>query len=149
MVEELYERYFNLLRNFAFSLCHNMDEAEDLVQETFMKALSYGALLETLPEYKRRAWLFTVLKNRFIDLWRKKKFETHLEKQVKVSQNVKMSQLAISSLLSSLPELFRDIIYKHYYLGMTSREISEELSIPASTVRYYLRKARKLIKKKI
>ena len=62
----VYQKYYTQLFLFAFSLTHNKEDAEDLVANTFVKAiLSYD-------EGNLKSWLYTVLKNEFINLYRKK-----------------------------------------------------------------------------
>ena len=66
-LEMVYQKYYKQLFLFAFSLCHNKEDAEDLVANTFVKAmLSYN-------EGNLKAWLYTVLKNEFYNLYRKRK----------------------------------------------------------------------------
>jgi RNA polymerase sigma-70 factor (ECF subfamily) len=50
--------------------------------------------------------------------------------------------------MTILPEKIRDIVYKRYWLGMTSKEIGDSLSLPPSTVRYHLSSAISLLKNK-
>ena len=55
----------SVLENFAYSLTHNPDEAKDLVQETFLKALLHKKAYKEGTNL--RAWLFTIMKNTFIN----------------------------------------------------------------------------------
>ncbi len=66
-LEMIYQKYYKQLFLFAFSLSHNKEDAEDMVANTFVKAfLSY-------EEGNLKAWLYVVLKNEFINLYKKKK----------------------------------------------------------------------------
>lgn len=60
-----------VLENFAFSLTHNQEEAKDLVQETFLKAILHQKAYQ--KDTNLRAWLFTIMKNSFINNYRKNK----------------------------------------------------------------------------
>ncbi|MDD2717914.1 MAG: hypothetical protein PHW04_18655 [Candidatus Wallbacteria bacterium] len=60
---DLYADYFDPLTNYALSFSKDRDKAEQLVDETFQKALSNIHLLEILPEHKRLSWLFKTLKD--------------------------------------------------------------------------------------
>ena len=57
------------LKGFALSLTHNRDEALDLIQETYLKALRYREKFEDSTNLK--AWLFTIMKNTFINSYRR------------------------------------------------------------------------------
>ena len=57
------------LKNFAISLTHNTDDALDLVQDTFMKAITYREKFQDNTNLK--SWLFTIMKNTFINNYRR------------------------------------------------------------------------------
>ena len=69
--EELTLPHINSLYNFALKLTGNTGDAEDLVQETYLRAYKF------FHKYKKdtyiKAWLFSILKNTFINIYRKKK----------------------------------------------------------------------------
>lgn len=150
-IQELYHKYEQHLLRFARSLSGDKSEAEDLVQETFLKSMINMELLCTLPDYKVKSWLFKVIKNCFIDKKRSRKLEVLTEFYENQYELLDEPNLDINILtqeaLSYLPEKSRDIIYKRYFLDMTSDEIGKILSIPSSTVRYHLRSAINLLKK--
>lgn len=60
--EELYEEHFRELVAYGSRMCENRELAQDLAQETFIKALMNGETLESLTPNKRRAWLYRTLK---------------------------------------------------------------------------------------
>lgn len=68
-LEQIYKTYFHDVYRYALSLCQNESQAQDLVSETYLKAI------EALPQdyTEVRAWLFRVCRNCFIDQQRKKK----------------------------------------------------------------------------
>ena len=75
MWEELYEEHFRELVAYGSRMCGNRELAQDLAQETFVKAQMNGETLESLPPNKRRAWLYRTLKNLFIDFYRRSVLE--------------------------------------------------------------------------
>ena len=88
------------LRAFARSLCGNADQADDLVQETLVKA-----------------WLFTILRNTFLSERRKRKFEVHdtdgklaMQLSVKGNQSGHMDLLDFSKAFATLPEEQREAL---------------------------------------
>ncbi|MBR3298010.1 MAG: RNA polymerase sigma factor, partial [Clostridia bacterium] len=72
MIAELYTKYRTELLKYCCMICGNVSDAEDLLQETFIKALSNLDLLEELGERERRAWLYKVARNLFYDACRRR-----------------------------------------------------------------------------
>src|SRR5262245_62490402 len=72
------------LRAFAISLCHDRTEADDLVQETLIRAWNNLASFEEGTNLK--AWLFTILRNNFYNGLRKQKHQTEYERSIDNAQ---------------------------------------------------------------
>jgi RNA polymerase sigma-70 factor, ECF subfamily len=127
------------LRNFAVYLTRSEDEAEDLIQDTWMKCITFQQMLESMTSQKQRSWLFTVLKNRWLDILRKRKLEGLAQAEMKapVTNAVPVYQLEVH--LDKLPPLEREIIRLRFWQGYNSRQISEEMGIPEGTVRWRLK----------
>ncbi|MFD1676977.1 RNA polymerase sigma factor [Alicyclobacillus fodiniaquatilis] len=150
LIEDLYYKHGAELKRFAKAIARNEREAEDLLQETFLRALSHTTQLASLPESKRRAWLFTVLRNDFYDRRRKARFEVPLAEQFEPALDFAgQSRIEMQELLEQLPSPLRDIVHRRYWLGMNSRQIADTLELPAATVRHRLHTAIKLLRKKI
>lgn len=153
MIEELFDAHGAGLKRFALSLTREGDEADDLVQETFLRALAHVELLRMLPPAKRRAWLYTVLRNCLVDRRRRQKFESPIggdeESETAFESAVESSPLAqadLATAVGSLPLKLRDTVVKRYWLGMTSAEIARDLGIPAATIRFRLHTAIGILK---
>ena len=145
-VSDLYEKVKDDLFRFAKSIARHEQEANDLIQDAMVKSLNEPQLL-SLPEYKQRAWFFRVMKNRLIDDRRKEQRLTLWEDDFDFSiQEAGVSHLEITELLAYLPQELSDLIFKKYWLGLSSQEIGEQLKIPASTVRYKLHLAIKRLR---
>lgn len=145
-VSDLYEKVKDDLLRFAKSIARHEQEAHDLIQDALVKSLNEPQLL-SLPEYKQRAWFFRVMKNRLIDDRRKEQRLTQWEDDFDFSiQEAGSSHLEITELLTHLPQELSDLIFKRYWLGLSSQEIGEQLKIPASTVRYKLHLAIKRLR---
>ncbi|WP_350344785.1 RNA polymerase sigma factor [Proteinivorax tanatarense] len=148
VLDTLYLQYSKELRSYAKNLS-GVSEAEDLVQETFIKAMANLDVLKTIPENKKRAWLYQVLKNSFIDRKRKDKSNVSLETCHEPSYEEDIfSKLEVQQLMSHLSPELQDIVFKKYWMGMTSVEIAKSLSIPPGTVRYRLHNAIKIMRNK-
>ena len=66
-VADLYEEHREKLTRYAISLSRQLDRADDLVQETFVRALRHSGDLQRMNPYQQEAWLKRVLRNRFYD----------------------------------------------------------------------------------
>ncbi|WP_419955583.1 RNA polymerase sigma factor [Neobacillus niacini] len=145
-VSDLYEKLKDDLFRFARSISRHEQEANDLVQDAMIKSLKEPELL-SLPDYKQRAWFFRVMKNRLIDDRRKEQRLTAWEDDFDFSiREAGVSHLEITELLGHLPQDLSDLIFKRYWLGLSSQEIGGQLGLPASTVRYKLHLAIKRLR---
>ncbi len=152
------------LYNFAYSLVYDQAQAEDLVQEAYLKAYRFLHSFETGSNAK--AWLFQILKNAFINEYRKKSrrpqqvdFEDYneknqLEKQavsIDIGQDVYSHMIGdeITTALNKLPVDFRVAIILSDLEGFTYEEISKITDIPIGTVRSRLFRARNLMKEQL
>jgi RNA polymerase sigma-70 factor (ECF subfamily) len=135
---ELYETYENKLRRHAAALARDPHWAEDLVQDTFVRAMGHLDLLSALKPYQQRAWLYRTLKNLYLDglaaSQRQEKLLDQLAREPRSSPSLEDLVLSPDP-FALIPERFRDIVVQRYMLGMNSREIGEALGIPAATVR--------------
>ncbi|HOZ00866.1 MAG TPA: RNA polymerase sigma factor [Candidatus Syntrophosphaera sp.] len=127
------------LFNFALHITRSEDEAEDLVQETWLKCLVHQQTLEPMPEAKQRSWLFTVLKNRWLDICRHRKLEAMVSSQSEQGYTPPASVYQLDAHLDKLPDLEREILRQKFWLDRNSREIAEDLGIPEGTVRWRLK----------
>ena len=80
IVEKLYETYRQELVRWCRSMTGDLQTAEELVQETFLRALIHGALLSELGESQQRAWLYRTMKNLHVDRVRRGRRETTVER---------------------------------------------------------------------
>ena len=148
-IADLYEIFEGELRRYALRLVRDWDQADDLVQETFIRAMAHLELLGQLNAYQRRAWLYRVLKNLFLDAQDTRRREQALVEQLtQEAQFVRNPWMEIMSadLFERIPERYRELLQKRYLLGMTSEEIGRELGIPAATVRSRLHLAIKRLR---
>ncbi len=152
------------LYNFAYSLVFEEARAQDLVQEAYLKAYRFIHSFE--PGSNAKAWLFQILKNAFINEYRKKsrqpqkvdfedfKDKNQLEKQsvsIDIEQDVYTHMIGdeITTALNSLPVDFRVAIILSYIEGFTYEEIAKITDIPIGTVRSRLFRARNLMKEQL
>ena len=139
-LDDLYAAYEGRLRRYASGLAGDAMRADDLVQETFIRASAHLALLARLNVYQRQAWLYRTCKNLFLDEQRRHRRQETLVSRL--GENVQSEYAGPPSpgtltqaVLDLAPDRYRDLLYEHYVLGKTSEEIARELKIPPATVR--------------
>lgn len=154
--------HLNALYSFALRLCRNRDDANDLVQETFLKGFRFFDKFESGTNCK--AWLFRILKNTYINQYRKDKREPDTVDYDAIeefydllrSESTETTDLQkkffdnllddeVSEALDSLPEVFRTAVILCDLEGMTYEEIAEIIECPIGTVRSRLHRARNML----
>jgi RNA polymerase sigma-70 factor (ECF subfamily) len=154
--------HMNSVYNFALRMTGDADDADDLVQETFLKAFRFFDKFERGTNCK--AWLFRILKNSFINDYRKQTKEpdkVDYEDIQNFYETIKSDEIGsshyehdaftnllddeISKAIAKLPEDFRTVIILNDIEGFTYEEIADFVDIPVGTVRSRLHRARKML----
>lgn len=143
-VQELYTTFHRELTAYAVSMTKNRDEAEDLVQETFLRALTHLEDLQSLKQGPCRAWLYKTARNLYIDQIRKLSREVPQSGEMLelASFEEDLSQSAVAQLVGRLPETERALFILRYFEGYNARELGEMFSLPPATVRSRLASAK-------
>lgn len=143
------------LKNFALSLTHNVDDALDLLQDTYVKAITYRSKFEESSNLK--AWLFTIMKNTFINSYRRNtKTKQLISKGDDIAMNRAFKQNSYDHSESRLnaKEIIRQIEmlddeykvpFTRHYTGYKYEEIAKEMSLPLGTVKSRIFIARKIL----
>lgn len=144
----VYEMYVNDIYRLCFSFMKNHMDAEDAVQETFLKYYHSEKTFDTLEH--KKAWLIVTASNQCKDMlkhwWRQRK---NIEEYKNVLDDNSMKTDEMLAIIIELPDKYKTSIYLYYYEGYNSREIAQILKKPESTIRTYLQKAKKMIRKEI
>ncbi len=148
-LQDFIREHERALTGFALQLTRSEDDADDLLQDTWIKALTHQSLLENLSVQKQRSWLFTVLKNRWLDICRRRKLEQLHNAQLPLPVSAPFSSHQLDAHLDKLPALEREIVQQRFWMGNNSREIASELGIPEGTVRWRLKLALDKLRKSI
>lgn len=154
------------LYHFAFHLTYNEEDSNDLVQETYLKA--YRFVDKYIEGTNAKAWLFKILKNAFINQYRKKSKrpvqvdlddvvnhqesgEGGLTGSVDLRQEIYEGMMGdeVTAAINSLPVDFRTVILLCDIEGFTYEEISKIIDIPIGTVRSRLHRSRNMLKEKL
>jgi RNA polymerase sigma-70 factor (ECF subfamily) len=158
--------HIDAMYNFAFRITYDEDTAKDLLQDTYYKAFRF---IESFQQgTNAKAWLFRILKNSFINEFRKKNKEPSMvdyqdvetyynsddvnevitsDLRVEVLQDMIGDE--VSNALNSLAVDFRIVIILCDLEGFTYEEMSKILDIPIGTVRSRLHRARNLLREKL
>ena len=143
------------LNNFAMSLTHNTDDALDLLQATFVKAITYKDKFEDSTNF--RAWLFTIMKNTFINSYRR---SVRTKQIMQTNSDVAMarawknnyqdfteSRLAAKDIYNKIEKLEDQykIPFTRYYSGYKYEEIATEMKLPLGTIKSRIFLARKIL----
>jgi len=159
---ELVDRYQILVRNVARSMVQDYQDAEDLAQETFIKA--YNSLQGLKDNEKFGPWLFTILRHTVLDFLRSERanvsLETLLEEgfEPRGEDAVEAGSAALESheddlrtldALNSLREDYREVIVLKHVEGLSYKEIATRLNMSVSAVGEKLSRVRSLLKRRI
>jgi len=158
--------HINALKTFAYHLSYNEEDANDLVQETYMKAHRF--IDKYISGTNAKAWLFKILKNAYINQYRKKSkrpqqvdFEEivnyhnsddnsgtgYHDLRAEIFENMMGDEVTIA--INSLPIDFRTVVLLCDIEGFTYEEISKIIDVHIGTVRSRLFRARNMLKEKL
>lgn len=162
----LIKKYRGSVYNLVYRMIENRQEAEDIVQETFIKA--FNALKTFNEEFAFSTWLFKIATNNCIDTLRKRKLQTYsLDTPVQTKdgevsrdfadERYSPEQSTISSestsiildSVESLPKKYQLVINMRHKEDRSYEEISELLEIPIGTVKARIFRAREILKRKL
>ena len=168
LFEQTTLQYLDDLYSTGLRLCRNERDAEDLVQETYLKAFKY--FHQYTPGTNCRAWLFRILRNTFINTYRRKVKEREIL-QRQESGSLQKSLICVDSVerfsnpeqriiysglgddvmraLDALPEEFRMVVVLSDLQGFSYKEIARIMDTPIGTVMSRLFRARRLLRQSL
>jgi RNA polymerase sigma-70 factor (ECF subfamily) len=149
----LVEREIPRLRRYARALTRSADRADDLVQETLLRAISKSHLWQ--PGTDIRAWLFTIMHNLYVNMVRRVMREEAAvdidqisSSLVAVTDPTSSSQLRdLERALGRLPDEQREVILLVGLEGMSYETAAEVLGVPVGTVRSRLSRGREALRR--
>lgn len=163
---ELVDRYKNSVYAICLRMVGNRQEAEDLSQETFIRA--YKNIAQFDSDRKFSTWLFRIATNVSIDSLRRKKPSVSLDAEIPGAEGLVLKELLsggetlpdeqivrnemdqfIQHEISLLPEKYRSAIILKYIEDLSLKEISEIMCIPVGTVKTRIHRGREMLRKQM
>lgn len=154
--------HMDVIYGYALYLTGKRDDANDLLQETYLKAYRFFSKFE--PGTNAKAWLYRIMRNTYINQYRKVKRSPEVveyDEQISPSRMIprdsdegneagdrEISEIFdddISSAITSLPEKFKSVIVLRDVQNLPYEEIAEALEVPIGTVRSRLHRARTIL----
>lgn len=148
--EELYDRYASTIYALLLRILANADDAQEVLQETFVKAWTSAKMFDALRG-SEVAWLISIARSRGIDRLRSRKIRNEREDEAGREVSVLSSfvdrttgadlaiqseeRKAVRSALAALPEAQRVALELAYFEGMSQSEIAARLSEPLGTIK--------------
>jgi RNA polymerase sigma-70 factor (ECF subfamily) len=162
----LLNRHKEAIYRLIVKIVRNQEEAQDLVQETFMKA--FGSLSSYKCQYRFTTWLYKIAANSCIDFLRKRKLvSVSLDQPLETKDGEvtveladwtynpeadltsRQKSLSIDAAIDSLPKKYREVITFRHKQDKSYEEIAQILGVPVGTVKARIFRARELLKKKL
>lgn len=137
LIEKIVEEYGDMIYRLALHYVHSEFDAEDVVQEVLL-AFS----MRSVPRERQKAWLLRVTVNKSLDVLRKRKRQTALDRDIAAPAE----NLSLAEELKSLSPTDRKLVYLHYFEGYTSKEIASLTGMRDAAVRKRLERAKKKLK---
>lgn len=148
----------SVLRGYAIQYTKNWDDAEDLIQDTLLKALRYKDHFEEGTNFK--GWIFTIMRNIFINGYKRKKLQMALLETAKtegalnynrISENnisTEMNAEEIRKAIAGLTKEYKQP-FQMYLDGFHYEEIAAEMNIPIGTVKSRIFHARQKLSQQL
>lgn len=157
MINEYITLYGKRLYGLCVKLSGNTVDADDLYQETWLKA--YQKLLQFDTARSFEAWITGICVNTYRDLLRKQtrspvfnNFSSTEEKDI-LMENVPMEEKGdyteLHAAIDRLPEKMRTTVILHYFHGLDEKKTATALKVPPGTVKSRLHQAKKLLRKEL
>ena len=152
-------QYEKMLRPFAFNLTKSREESEDLIQDTFFRAIANKEKFAEGTNIK--AWLFTIMRNIFINNYRRNQKRNTvtdtsdnqylLNSTKKVERNDSERSFIAEDIDKAMIEVSKDFTepFMMYYNGFKYQEIAEKLDLPLGTVKSRIFFARKELQSRL
>lgn len=145
-VNEIIEKYSDMVYRIAITRCGTVENAEDVFQDVFMKYSENNPKFENSEHEK--AWFIRVT----INLTKNLKTSSWNKKVITLDESIvfeKKEESDVFSIVCELPQNYRTVIYLLYYEGYKVKEISKLMKKSEGTIKTWLFRAREILKEKL
>lgn len=146
MIEQLYISYREELLKYCVSLSKSYAQAEDIMQETFLRALGNADIIEKLELPQQRAWLYRTARNLFIDKVRREKRISYEEAEERFFEE-DYTGVIVEQMCVCLTDEEKAIFFLRHMEGYNATELGEMFGMTASAIRAKLATIRKKLMK--
>lgn len=148
--EYLFNRYREAIRRLFVARLGGVNDADDLLQETFIKV--YINIARYSPEYTFGQWVYTIARNTFVDFMRRKQDEESIDERFtspaatsptpeeRVINQQQRTQFEVY--LDRLTPRYRQLIVMRFFDELSYEEIAQKLNLPMGTVKTQIHRAR-------
>lgn len=145
-IKEIIEKYADMIYRIALTRCGNIENAEDIFQEVFIKYAQKTPKFQN--EEHEKAWLIRVT----INLTKNMNNSSWNKKVITLDENITFENQEENYIFSSiceLPQNYRTVIYLQYYEGYKTKEIAKLMKTKEGTIKTWAYRAREILKQKI
>jgi len=152
-INELFKRHYNRVLNIAYSICRHRNDAEEVTQDTFIKASK--SLSKFRFDSKFSTWLHRITMNTALDLIKKRKKKSLLKKDFAELQKVLKGEnknkhiQELREAIETLPNSLRKTLELVVYEGFNHKETANILGCAETTISWRIFQAKKKLKKKL
>ena len=144
--QQVWTSYSEDLKRFIISKVKNINIADDILQDTFIKI---HTKLHTLNDItKLKSWCFTIARNSILDYWKttNQTFEiANFEDKSEISKNIHTEKDCLRGILKNLPKKYRNPLFLSDIKGLKQQEVANQLKQSLPTTKSQIQRARKLI----
>ena len=160
-MEQLYELYESKMYSVAYGILKNVAQAEDVVQDSFIKLTDYLDKIKTVDDNKTKGLVITIVKTTAINVYRKNQRETWLfeyteEQEIEDPKNVIDAKVInmhnhdmLDSVILNMPEIYKQVIKLRYFYEFSTMEISALTGVDNNAIRKRIERAKKYLIERI
>ncbi len=147
---KIYDKYKNAVYRMAFTYCKNVSDAEDIMQDVFMKRFASNTVFT--DESKEKSWMLKITVNMCKDMFRSLRYKYSLSSVPLEEAEIIYETTEESDIYHAVMKLqpkYRIVIHLYYYEDYSVREISKIISKSESSIQTILYRARNQLKREL
>jgi RNA polymerase sigma-70 factor (ECF subfamily) len=149
--ERVWQAFSALLRQFIFNRVQNNEDAEDILQEIFLKI--HQNIIQLNEEDKLRAWVYQIARNAIIDYYRRKKPISALPEEIRIPDHLMDEPVTAADyapglkiMIDRLPGKYRQALILDEFEDLTQKQIAQALGLSLPGAKSRIQRARKQLK---